>query len=293
MANLVRRKQVDQAEFSGFFIEVGGANYYPLTTNPSGFLDSSALNSATGTLDTKINNVSGILATSILNTGIASNVYTDNVSGALSTRLVSSGTDLSSVDSGLSGYSTSISGNLYASLTGASGALNTKINTASGDLKNYTDTISGLLNSQITAASNATTINNIVSGTGFNFTGTKIFNSPITSQRINISGVTTPSSIAIVAASGMASIVGSAGTFVSYYETGANNSLWAVADSAGLPMLELFDDYTLILGHSSRKSVVLSGLSGYVLMPNLPTQTQTGSLPSGTLFRSGNYLMIL
>jgi hypothetical protein len=66
-----------------------------------------------------------------------------------------------------------------------------------------------------------------------------------------------------------------------------------VADSAGLPMLELFDDYTLVLGHSSRKSIVLSGISGYVLLPNLPTQTQTGSLPSGTLFRSGNFLMIL
>lgn len=293
MANLVRRKQVDQSEFSGFFVEVGAVNYYPLTTNPSGFLDSSALNSATGTLDTKINNVSGILANSIQSTGINANSYTDNVSGALSTRLISSGNSLSTVDSAISGYALSISGNLNSSLTGASGILNTKIDTASGTLKNYTDTISGLLNSQITAASNATVINNIVSGASFNFTGTKIFNSPITSQRLNVSGVTTPSSIAIVGASGMMSIVGNAGTFVSYYETGSNNSLWAVADSAGLPMLELFDDYTLILGHSSRKSVVLSGLSGYVLMPSLPNQTQTGSLPSGTLFRSGNHLMIL
>lgn len=293
MANLVRRKQVDQAEFSGFFIEVGDVNYYPLLDNPSGFLDSSALNSATGTLDTKINNVSGILANSIQSTGINANSYTNNVSGAISTRLQSSGAALTTVDTALSGYIISVSGNLNSNITGASGILNTKIDTASGYLKTYTDTVSGVLNSQITAASNATVINNIVSGAGFNFTGTKIFNSPISAQRINLSGINTPSSISIIASSGYASVVGNAGTFVSYYETGANSSLWAVADSAGLPMLELFDDYTLILGHSSRKSVVLSGISGYVLLPSLPNQNQTGSLPSGTLFRSGNYLMIL
>lgn len=293
MANLVRRKQVDQAEFSGFFIEVGDVNYYPLLDNPSGFLDSSALNSATGTLDTKINNVSGILANSIQSTGINANLYTDNVSGAISTRLQSSGAALTTVDTALSGYIISVSGNLNSNITGASGILNTKIDTASGYLKTYTDTVSGVLNSQITAASNATVINSIVSGAGFNFTGAKIFNSPISAQRINLSGINTPSSISIIASSGYASVVGNAGTFVSYYETGANSSLWAVADSAGLPMLELFDDYTLILGHSSRKSVVLSGISGYVLLPSLPNQNQTGSLPSGTLFRSGNYLMIL
>ena len=285
MANLVRRKQVDQAEFSGFFIEVGDVNYYPLLDNPSGFLDSSALNSATGTLDTKINNVSGILANSIQSTGINANSYTNNVSGAISTRLQSSGAALTTVDTALSGYIISVSGNLNSNITGASGILNTKIDTASGYLKTYTDTVSGVLNSQI--------INNIVSGAGFNFTGTKIFNSPISAQRINLSGINTPSSISIIASSGYASVVGNAGTFVSYYETGANSSLWAVADSAGLPMLELFDDYTLILGHSSRKSVVLSGISGYLLLPSLPNQNQTGSLPSGTLFRSGNYLMIL
>lgn len=293
MANLVRRKQVDQAEFSGFFIEVGDVNYYPLVDNPSGFLDSDALDAATGTLNTKIDNVSGILANSIQSTGINSNLYTDNVSGALSARLQSSGASLTATDTALSGYIISVSGNLNASVTGASGVLNTKIDTSSGYAKTYTDTVSGVLNSQITASSNATTINNIVSGANFNFTGTKIFNSPVSAQRINLSGINTPSSISIIASSGYASVVGNAGTFVSYYETGANSSLWAVADSAGLPMLELFDDYTLVLGHSNRKSVVLSGISGYVLMPNLPNQNQTGTLPSGTLFRSGNYLMIL
>jgi hypothetical protein len=89
------------------------------------------------------------------------------------------------------------------------------------------------------------------------------------------------------------SVAGNAGNFVSYYETGANASLWAVTDSVGLPMIELFDDYTLILGHGSRPSVTLSGVSGYILMQNLPTQAQTGSLPQGVVFRSGNHLMII
>jgi len=293
MANLIRRKQVDQVEFSGFIVEVGDENYYPLSANPSGFLDQAALDSATGTLNASINSVSGVLNTSILNTGIAANAYSDTVSGTLSTRLESTGNYLSGQIISLSGYTVSVSGNLYASITGASGVVSTKVDTASGYLKSYTDTTSGLLYNQIVASSSATDVSNIASGNNFNFSGAKNFISPITAQRINISGSAAPTSISLVASSGVVSVVGNAGTFVSYYETGANASLWAVTDSAGLPMLELFDDYTLILGHSSRPSVTLSGLSGYVLMQNLPTQTQTGGLPVGTIFRSGNYLMIL
>lgn len=293
MANLIRRKQVDQVEFSGFIVEVGDENYYPLAANPSGYLDQAELNSATGTLNSLINSVSGVLNTTILNTGIAANTYSDTVSGTLSTRLQSTGNYLSGQIISLSGYTVSVSGNLYASITGASGVVSAKVDTASGYLKSYTDTTSGLLYNQIVAQSSATDVNKIASGNNFNFSGTKTFTSPITAQRINISGSTAPTSISLVASSGVVSVVGNAGTFVSYYETGANASLWAVTDSAGLPMLELFDDYTLILGHSSRPSVTLSGLSGYVLMQNLPTQTQTGGLPVGTIFRSGNYLMIL
>jgi hypothetical protein len=233
------------------------------------------------------------LNTTILNTGAAANAYSNTVSGTLSTRLESTGNYLSGQITSLSGYTISVSGNLYNSITGASGVVSTKVDTASGYLKAYTDTTSGLLYNQIVASSSATDVSNIASGNNFNFSGTKTFKSPITAQRINISGSTTPTSISIISSSGVVSIAGNAGTFVSYYETGANSSLWAVTDSVGLPMIELFDDYTLILGHSSRPSVTLSGLSGYVLMQNLPTQTQTGGLPNGTIFRSGNHLMIL
>jgi hypothetical protein len=292
MANLIRKKQVDQVEFSGFIIEVADENYYPLSTNPSGYVDQTVLTSATGTLNSSIYSVSGVLNTKILNSGIAANAYTDAVSGVLSTRLSDSGSYLSGQTTSLSGYTVSVSGNLYASITGSSGVVSAKVDTASGYLKSYTDTTSGLLYNQIITQSNTTTVSGMASGT-FGFTGNKTFNSPITAQRINISGTSTPTSISLIASSGVVSIAGNAGTFVSYYETGANASLWAVADSAGLPMIELFDDYTLILGHSSRTSITLSGLSGYVLMQNLPNQTQTGGLPVGSLFRSGNYLMIL
>ena len=293
MANLIRKKQVDQTEFSGFIVDVADENYYPLVGNPSGYLDQSGLDSATGTLLSLINLSSGSLNSIILNTGADANAYSDGISGVLSTRLQSSGSYLSGQITSLSGYTVSVSGNLYNSITGSSGVVSTKVDTASGYLKAYTDTTSGLLYNQIVAQSSATDVSNIASGNNFNFSGTKTFKSPITAQRVNISGSATPTSISIISSSGVVSIAGDGGTFVSYYETGANASLWAVTDSVGLPMIELFDDYTLILGHTSRPSITLSGLSGYVLMQNLPTQTQTGGLPSGTIFRSGNHLMIL
>ena len=284
---------MDQVEFSGFFVEVGDKNYYPIASNPSGFLTQAGLNSATGTLNTKIDNSSGYSNSNTLATGQYANLYTNSVSGIIDVRLASTGSTLSGSIISLSGYVNTVSGNLSATITGTGGFLDSKINTLSGYSTNYTNTVSGVLDAKITASSNSGIINSIASGENFNFTGKKIFNSDTTFQRINLSGVGKPSSIAIVAASGSVSIVGSGGAFMSFVETGITNSLWSVADSAGLPMLELFDDYTLVLGHSSRKSIVLSGISGYVLLPNLPTQTQTGGLPNGTLFRSGNFLMIL
>ena len=293
MANLIRRKQVDQVEFSGFIVDVGDDNYYPLASNPSNFIDNGDLSSATGQVYADLNYVADNLNTSIISSGQQSINYTNSVSGVLSTRLNNSGSNLSGQTIALSGYVVSVSGNLYNSITTSSGVVSTKVDTASGYLKSYTDTTSGLLYNQILAQSSATNVTNIASGDNFNFSGKKNFISPITAQKINISGSATPTSISIIASAGVVSIAGTGGNFVSYYETGANASLWAVTDSIGLPMIELFDDYTLILGHGSRPSISLSGVSGYVLMQNLPTQAQTGSLPPGVVFRSGNHLMII
>lgn len=293
MANLVRRKQVDQIEFSGFFVEIGNSNYYPSLGNPSGFLPQSSLDSATGVLNSSINQSSGTLNTKINATGAASNIYTDTASGTLDSRLVSSGSTLTSNINTLSGYVNTVSGNLYTTTTGASGTLNTKIDTASGTLKTYTDTTSGSLYNQIQSSSNMTLISGIISGNNFNFTGEKIFRSPIDVPRVNLSGTATPSNIAIVAASGSVSIVGSGGTFMSFLESGITNSLWSVSTAAGVPALELFDDDLLVIGKTTRRTAIVSGASGYLILPNLPTNTQTGGLPVGTVFRSGNSLMII
>jgi hypothetical protein len=292
MGNLIRVKQVDQSDFSGFFVQVGSSNYYPLG-NPSGYLLQSDLNSATGTINSNINILSGNLNNSINQSLIFGKAYTDTASGTLDSRLVATGSSLSSGINNLSGYVVSVSGNLSSGINSASGTLDTKINTLSGYSTSYTNTVSGNLSSQISAASSASQVNSIVSGDNFHFTGKKFFDSPIYANKINLSGSGSPSSISISSSSGSVSIVGSGGAFVTYSETGSTNSLWSVADAAGLPMIELFDDYTLILGHSSRPSITLSGISGYVLLQNLPNQTQIASLPSGTIYRSGSYLMII
>ena len=293
MANLVRRKQVDQAEFSGFFVEVGNSQYYPLVGNPSGFLDQTAFSVSSGYLGSYINQVSGALDSRITTTGANSKIYSDLVSGGLDFRVFTTGQTLSGLINSLSGYTISVSGNLNSTINTASGTLNTKIITASGVLKSYSDTISGNLANQITASSNQTTISGIVSGDQYSFTGQKIFRSTVTVPRINLSGVSAPTSVALVASSGSVSIVGSGGTFMSFLETGTTNSLWSVASAAGIPMLELFDDDLLVIGKSTRRTALVSGASGYLILPNLPTNTQTGGLPNGTMFRSGNFLMII
>jgi len=292
MGNLVRVKQVDQSDFSGFFVQVGNVNYYPLT-NPSGYLVNSDLNTATGTINSNINTLSGNLNNSINQSLISGKSYTDTASGTLNSRLGATGSSLTSSVNNLSGYVIAVSGNLNSGINSASGTLDTKINTSSGYAKSYTDSVSGILNTKIVSGSNSSLVTSIVSGDNFHFTGKKFFDSSISTSKINISGASTPSSIYIASSSGSMSIVGTGGVFVTYSETGTTNSMWSVADAAGLPMLELFDDYTLILGHSSRPSVTLSGISGYVLMPSLPTYTQISGFPSGTVYRSGSYLMII
>lgn len=295
MGNLVRRKQVDQVEFSGFFVEVGNQNYYPASTNPSSYVTSSSLNSTTGQIYVDLNLTSGNLNTRISTESSNCSGYTNTTSGNLRTVINSSGSSLLGSINSLSGYVNSVSGSLTGQIYNTSGILNTKINTASGDLKTYTNTVSGNLSSQISASSSSSTVNSIVSGNNFNFTGAKIFNSTISTTRINLSGTNASSQIALVSASGMASFVNSTGTFLSFIETGVgstSNSLFAVTDAAGLPMIELYDDYRLVLGRDARKAIIISGISGYIIMPSLPDASQISSLPSGTVYKDAGYLKI-
>jgi len=164
MGNLVRIKQIDKPELSGYIKEVGDVNYYP-ATNPSGFissvgqdadflqlaLDLSTLSgdlytnlAATGAtlsyvidstgnlLDSKINNLSGYVE--ISNTKIAT--VSGNVDYA---QYLATGLDYSS-NVTLSGNIISTSG--YAS--GISGFLDSKISTTSGSLSSRITSLEGV-----------------------------------------------------------------------------------------------------------------------------------------------------
>ena len=294
MANLIRKKQVDQTEFSGFFVNVGDSNYYPSSTNPSGYATTTELSTSTGELYTDIQGASGVLNTVIAQTGVAANSYTNSVSGDISTRLESTGSLLDTDINNLSGYVGTTSGNLNTTINTSSGTLNTKINSTSGNLTAYTNTVSGNLSTEITNSSSSVVVSNIVSGDDFAFTGDKVFRSEVTAPIVNISGSNTPTDISLTAGSGIVSVVGSNGTFMSFIETGVgsnSNSLFAVNDAAGLAYLEMFDNTTLVLGRNASQAVVISGTNGTVIMPNLPTSS-TG-LPAGALYNNGGTLKIV
>ncbi len=163
MGNLVRIKQIDKPELSGYIKEVGDVNYYP-STNPSNFISSvnqdadflqlalavstlsgdlytnlattgatlSYNTSVTGDyLNSKINNLSGYVEISNVN------IYT--VSGNVNyAQYLATGLDYSSnltlsgniIDT--SGYATSISGNLDTKISATSGTLSSRITSLEG-----------------------------------------------------------------------------------------------------------------------------------------------------------------
>jgi hypothetical protein len=154
MGNLVRLKQLDQVELSGYVKQVSDSNYYP-ASNPSGFIDSVVgdpdfdqlsldLSTLSGDLNSSISSTGNTLAANLNSTGSALSTKIDNLSGyvevsnsKISTvsgnvnyaQYLATGLDYSS-NVLLSGDIINTSG--YA--LGISGALNTKINTASGNL---------------------------------------------------------------------------------------------------------------------------------------------------------------
>lgn len=154
MANLVRLKQVDQPELSGYIVGVTDPKYYPVG-NPSGYLSSISSNSsftslsgqlytASGTLNSKIGSSSGVLSSSTASSG----VYLESKITALSGTLNLVSVSLSGVSDSAqyaqflaTGFQPVVSGALSGErtamtivVTGASGQLNTKISTVSGNL---------------------------------------------------------------------------------------------------------------------------------------------------------------
>lgn len=154
MANLVRLKQIDKPELSGYIVEVTDSSFYPIN-NPSGYISSVASDAnfivlsgnlaSTGySLDSKIGIASGSLDLKLSDTG---SILSSSIN-VLSGNLLVTNSNLSTVSgaanaaySAVTGleYKTSgvISGEVLAlrsQISGVSGVLNSKISTVSGNL---------------------------------------------------------------------------------------------------------------------------------------------------------------
>ena len=167
MANLIRLKQIDKPEFSGYVEQIGDAKYY-LQSNPSGYISSISgdsyflqlsgdvsslsgdfssdlattgqtlstnLNSTGQTLDTKIDTLSGYVEDS--NADIATVSGNVNTAQTVSTGYAFSiGTDLSGDVSSLSGYVVTEDTSLNTKITSASGSLSSRISSLEGVFSN-------------------------------------------------------------------------------------------------------------------------------------------------------------
>ena len=148
MANLVRLKQLEQPELSGFILDVTDQSYYP-SNNPSGYISdllsendfivlSGNLTNTGSSLVSSIQSTQTSLSGFVISTGTFLNSRIDSVSGDLVTTNLDvytvSGQVQSTVNS-FSGFKIEVSGSISGEVSGlnisinqASGALNTKIN---------------------------------------------------------------------------------------------------------------------------------------------------------------------
>ena len=92
MANLIRLKQIDKPEFSGYVEQIGDAKYY-LQSNPSGYISSISGDSYFLQLSGDVSSLSGDFSSDLATTG-----------QTLSTNLNSTGQTLDTKIDTLSGY---------------------------------------------------------------------------------------------------------------------------------------------------------------------------------------------
>ncbi len=164
MGNLVRIKQIDKPELSGYIREVGDVNYYP-TSNPSGYISSVNQDADFSQLALDVSTLSGDLysdlaatgATLTYNLGSSGNTLNtkiDNLSGYVEVSNVKIATVSGNVDyaqylaTGLD-YSSNValSGNIIATsgyASGISGFLDSKITTTSGSLSSRITSLEGV-----------------------------------------------------------------------------------------------------------------------------------------------------
>ena len=199
MANLVRLKQLDQPELSGYILDVTDQSYYP-SNNPSGYISDVASDNSfvvlSGNLNTTGSNLSATINTSgaalsglVLVTGSYLNSKIDTLSGNLSVTNANVSTvsgDAQYAISLVTGFEVEVSGvisgevsGLTVLITGTSGVLNTKINNLSGDLGAR---ITDLENNFATTGSNFLDLNS----NGQAVEGTKTFNNTTSFKLINL-----------------------------------------------------------------------------------------------------------
>jgi hypothetical protein len=199
MPNLIRLKQIDNPELSGYVRQIGDAQYY-LNTNPSGYLSSVTqdpdfnqldvdFSTLSGNLNSSLNSTGSALSSSIASTGTTLNTKIDNLSGYVNL----TNTNLSTVSGNVNyvqflatglDYSSNVlmSGNIintsgYAA--NISGVLNSKISTVSGNLGAR---VSALENTFAYSGSNFVDLNS----NGQTVVGQKTFNSKTSFKQINI-----------------------------------------------------------------------------------------------------------
>ena len=199
MANLIRLKQIDKPELSGYVIDVTDGSYYPID-NPSGYISSVASNSAFITLSGNLIStgynlnaqdlaLSGTLTSLVNATGVNLQDKINSLSGVV----IDTISDLSTVsglasnaiylttglDYKVSGAISGQTATINATITGTSGVLNTKISNVSGNLNSR---ISVLETNFATTGSNFVDLNS----NGQVVEGAKTFNNRTSFKQIDL-----------------------------------------------------------------------------------------------------------
>ena len=199
MANLVRLKQLDKPELSGYVLNVTDQSYYP-NANPSGYISdlksdndfivlSGNVVASGSNLSSLINTSGAALSGFVISTGNFLNSKIDTLSGNVSTTNSNVATvsgDAQYAINLITGFEVEVSGVISGEVSGltnlnlnTSGALNTKINNVSGNLGSR---ISSLETNFATTGSNFVDLNS----NNQTIQGSKTFNNKIGFKQIDI-----------------------------------------------------------------------------------------------------------
>jgi len=299
-----------------------------LISNVSGALDTSGTLlfdkavDVSGHAEAFTTGASGVLSTSISDVSSAFSTVSGDFLKSGSFYHTGSGAFSTSAATGALAYSSGDARGLYV-VTGSSTAKEGWAKLAEyPEMTGYVSTTSGDIKTSLeaTGTSLSNLISNVNADSSTNFTAKKTFSAGLKTELVNFGndGVTlrVNSNNSVT----FDDVSGSLLTVAPGY--GADAPVFSVTDKAGLPLIDVFDDDRINFGpygtnplnvsgekvclgnyrsyfsgsdvHLSGKVTVndmltVSGLSGgYAIFNNLPEHPNTGGLPIGTLFVSGN-----